>query len=429
MLMWCAISTDATNSRQSKVPMLRRLIVIVTAAILFSNSLTLAESKKPKPPDEFPPSPLEITTPDPLLPRLPKDKQPLTLEERQKLEPALDALNQEAAAKLQAGDQVAAFEIWNRELRLRRFLGSLAEVQALSRVSAIAWNQNNSPEVQYITHRLQAIQKQAQSQKTTAEIDLELWRSLGQAYQNVRSPKLAVEAYNQVLLVVRQQKNPTAVVEILKTIGELHLSWFDYRKAAPIYEELLGLATSQGERLNEVTYLQRLADIYEQTNQLQQSLNVLNKLAEIYLNENNLTEIPELKLAIASDYESLAKKDPNLLLEAFKNYQEAYTTAWQLQEYVRAGEALQKLIALYRSQGQTDEALQASEILVQIQAQAVNFYGMMQAYDQIGQLYLERKQFPQALTAFQKGLELAQQLKHEEAYFTGQIEKVSKANL
>ena len=428
MLMWYAMS-NATNSRQSKVPMLRRLIVIVTAAILFNSSLTLAESKKPIPPDKFPPSPLEITTPDPLLPRLPKDKQSLTLEERQKLEPALDALNQEAGVKLQAGEQVAAFEIWNRELSLRRFLGSLAEVQALSRVGAIAWKQNDSPEVQYITQRLQAIQKQAESQKTTAEIDLQLWRSLGEAYQNVRSPKLALEAYDQVLLVVRQQKNPTALVEILKTIGELHLSWFDYRKAAPIYEELLSLATSPGERVNEVTYLQRLAEIYEQTKQPQQSLNVLNKLAEIYVNENNLTEIPELKLAIASDYESLAKKDPNLLLEAFKNYQEAYTTAWQLQEYVRAGEALQKLIALYRSQGQTDEALQTSQILVQTQAQAANFYGMMQAYDQIGQLYLERKEFPQALTAFKKGLELAQQLKYEEAYFTGQIEKVSKANL
>lgn len=423
------MSTHTTNSRQSKVPMLRRLIVIVTAAILFNSSLTLAESKKPIPPDKFPPSPLEITTPDPLLPRLPKDKQSLTLEEQQKLEPALDALNQEAGAKLQAGDEVAAFEIWNRELRLRRFLGSLAEVQALSRVGAIAWKENDGPEVQYITQRLQAIQKQAESQKTTAEIDLQLWRSLGQAYQNVRSPKLALEAYSQVLLVVRQQKNPIALVEMLKTIGELHLSWFDYRKAAPIYEELLALATSQGERVNEVTYLQRLADIYEQTKQPQQSLNVLNKLAEIYVNENNLTEIPELKLAIASDYESLAKKDPNLLLEAFKNYQEAYTTAWQLQEYVRAGEALQKLIALYRSQGQTDEALQASQILVQTQTQATNFYGMMQAYDQIGQLYLERKEFPQALTAFKKGLELAQQLKYEEAYFTGQIEKVSKANL
>ncbi|MDZ8262635.1 hypothetical protein [Nostoc sp. ChiQUE01b] len=408
--------------------MLRHLIAIATATILFSNSLTLAESKPPKPPDKFPPSPLEITTPDPLSPRSPKNKQPLTSQERQKLESALDALNQEAAAKLQAGEPIAAFEIWNRELRLRRFLGSLAEVQALSRVGAIAWKQNDAQEVQYITQRLQAIQKQAQSQKKTAPIDLELWRSLGEAYKNVRSSKLAIEAYDQVLLVVRQQKDQTAVLETLKTIGELHLSWFDYRKAAPIYEELLSLATSLGDRVNEVTYLQQLADIYEQTDQPQQSLNVLNKLAEIYVNENNLTEIPELKLAIASDYESLAKKDPNLLLEAFKNYQEAYTTAWQLKEYVRAGDALQKLIALYRSQGQTEEALQASEILVQIQAQAANFYGMMQAYDQIGQLYLERKEFPQALTAFQQGLKLAQQLKHEEAYFTGQIKKLSKAN-
>ncbi|MEH2139655.1 tetratricopeptide repeat protein [Nostoc sp.] len=409
--------------------MLKRLIVIVTAAILFSSSLTLAESKKPKVPDKFPPSPLEITTPDPLLPRLPKDKQPLTLQEQQNLEPALDALNQEAAAKLQAGEPVAAFEIWNRELRLRRFLGSLAEVQALSRVGAIAWKQNDGEEVQYITQRLQAIQKQAESQKKTAQVDLELWRALAQAYENVRSIKLAVEAYDQVLLVVRQQKDTTALVEMLKTIGELHLSWFDYPKAAPVYEELLGFATSQGERVNEITYLQRLAYIYEQTQQPQQSLNVLNKLLEIYVSENNLTKIPELKLAIASDYESLAKKDPNLLLEAFKNYQEAYTTAWQLKEYVPAGDALQKLIALYRSQGQIDEALQASQILVQTEAQAANFYGMMQAYDQIGQLYIERKDFPQALTAFKQGLELAQQLKHEEAYFSGQIEKVSKANL
>ncbi|MEH2287217.1 tetratricopeptide repeat protein [Nostoc sp.] len=408
--------------------MLRHLIAIATATILFNNSFALAESKPPKPPDQFPPSPLEITTPDPLSPRSPKDKQPLTPQERQKLEPALDALNQDAAAKLQAGEPIAAFEIWNRELRLRRFLGSLAEVQALSRVGAIAWKQNNSQEVQYITQRLQAIQKQAQSHKKTTPIDLELWRSLGEAYKNVRSSKLAIEAYDQVLLVVRQQQDQIAVLETLKTIGELHLSWFDYRKAAPIYEELLSFATSQGDRVNEVRYLQQLAYIYEQTDQPQQSLNVLNKLTEIYANENNLTKILELKLAIASDYESLAKKDPNLLLEAFKNYQEAYTTAWQLKEYVRAGDALQKLIALYRSQGQTQEALQASEILVQIQAQAANFYGMMQAYDQIGQLYVERKEFPQALTAFQQGLKLAQQLKHQEAYFTGQIAKLSKAN-
>jgi tetratricopeptide (TPR) repeat protein len=409
--------------------MLQRLIVIVTAAILFSSSLTLAESKKPIQPDKFPPSPLEITTPDPLLPRLPNDKQPLTQGEMQKLEVALDELNQEATAKLQAGDKVAAFEIWNRELRLRRFLGSLAEVQALSRVGAIAWNQNDSPELQYITQRLQAIQKQAQPKKTAAQkaVDLELLRSLGEAYQKVRLPKRAIEVYEQVLAVVRQQ-DATAVVETLKTIGELNLSWFDYPKAATTYEELLALATSKGDRPNELAYLKQLAYVYEQAKQPQQAINVLNKLAEIYVNENNLTEMPVLKLAIASDYESLAKENPSRLQEAFKNYQEAYTTAWQLQQYVRASEALQKLIALYRSQGQIDEALQASQILVETERLAVNFYGMMQGYDQIGQLHLERKEYPQALTAFQKGLELAQQIKHEEAYFTQQIEKLSKTN-
>ncbi|MBW4612665.1 MAG: hypothetical protein KME21_05180 [Desmonostoc vinosum HA7617-LM4] len=404
--------------------MLRRLGFIVAATILFSSSLTLAESKKPKQPDKYPPSPLEATTSDPLLPPL-LNKQPLSAEELQKLEAALDELNQQAASKLQAGDKVAAFDIWNRELRLRRYLGLVSEVKALSRVGAIAWNQNDTQEVQYITQRLQAIQKQALSEKS---VDLQLWRSLGEAYQNVRVPKQAVEAYNQVLAMVRQQKDTAAEVQTLKTIGGLHLSWFDYPQAAKTYEELLSFATAQGDRFNEVAYLQQLAYIYELANQPQSSINTRNQLAEIYTSQNNFTEIPKLKLAIASNYESLAKENPNLLIEAFKNYQQAYNTAWQLQQYVRSGEALQKLIALYRSQGQIDEALQASQILVEVEERAVNFYGMMQAYDQIGKLYLERKEYPQALTAFQKGLELAQQIKHEEAYFTQQIEKLSKGN-
>jgi tetratricopeptide (TPR) repeat protein len=407
--------------------MLRRLSIIFTAAVLWqlSSSLTLAESKKPKQPDKYPPSPLEVVIPDPLLPPL-LDKQQLSLQQLQTLEIELDKLSQGAEAKLQGGDRVAAFEIWNRELRLRRFLGSLAEVQALSRVGTIASNENDRQEVFYVTQRLQAIQKQAVSPNNS---DLELWRSLGEAYQKVRSPKLALEVYDQVLATVRQQKDVVAEVATLKTMGELHLSWFDYPKAAATYQELLSLADSQGDRLNQVAYLQQLAYIYNEGREYQQSINTLGKLAEIASQENNLTELPKLKLAIAANYESLAKAKPDLLQEAFKTYQEAYTTAWELQQYVNASEALQKLITLYRSQGQVDEALQTSQILVETETRAVNFYGIMQAYDQIGQIYLERKQYPQALIAFQKGLELAQQIKHEEAYFNQQIEKVSKINL
>ncbi|OUL23118.1 tetratricopeptide repeat protein [Nostoc sp. 106C] len=407
--------------------MLHRLSVIITTVLFwqFSCSLTLAESQKPKQPDKFPPSPLEKITPDPLLSPL-VDPQKLTPSQLQQLAPQIDQLNEAAAAKLEAGDQVAAFEIWNRELRLRRLYGSLPEVQALSRVGAIAFNQNNREEVQYITERLQAVQKQTLSQPL---IDLQLLRSLGEAYQKVRSPKLALEIYERVLATVRQQKDAAAVVDTLKTMGEIHLAWFDYPKAAATYQELLSLATANGNRLNEVAYLQELAYIYEQAKEPQQSINILSKLAEIYVSENNTTPLPKLKLAIASNYQLLAKEKPSLLAEAFKNYQEAYTTAWELEQYVDAGEALQQLIALYRSQGQIDDALQTSQILIEAQTKAANFYGMMQAYDQMGQIYLERKQNPQALAAFQKGLELAQQLKYDESYFAQQIEKLSKANL
>ena len=329
-------------------------------------------------------------------------------------------MNQQATTQLQAGDRVGAFETWNREIRLRRYFGALTEVQALSRVGAIAWNENDKPQVRYVTDRLQSIQK---SEKTP---NLELLQALGQAYQKVRSPKLAVEVYNQALTLVRQQQDSSAEIETLKTIAEVHLSWFDYQNAAATYEQLLSLASIKGNLESELAYLQQLAYVYQQAKQVQLSLNTRTKIAEIYQSQNNLAELSGLKLAIASDYQSLAKENPNLLKDAFKNYQEAYTTAWQSQQYARAGEALQKLISLYRSQGQLEEALQATQILVQTEQRAVNFYEMMNAYDQMGQIHLERKEYPQALTAFKKGLELAQQLKHQEAYFTEKVQQASK---
>lgn len=405
--------------------MIRRLSLYITATATFwflCTSLTLA-AKKPTQPDKFPPSPLEITAPDPLLPRSLKDKTPLTPEERQQLGVALDDLNQQATAKWQSGDKLAAYEIWNRELRLRRFIGTLAEVQALSRVGGIAWSDNQRAQVQYITQRLREIQKQTQSQKTA---DLELLQALGQAYQQVRAPKEAVQIYEQVLAVVRQQGDTQAELETLKIIGELHLSWFDYPSAAKTYEQLLAFASAKNDRTNELAYLQQLAYIYEQAQQPQNALKVRSKIAKMYQEANNFTQFPVLNQEIAEDYELLARENPSLLQEAFRNYQVAYTTAWELQQYVRAAEALRKLIALYRSQGQIEEALQTSQILVQAEELAVNFYGLMNAYEQIGQMYVERKNYPQALTAFQKGLELAQQLKYNEAYFTEQIQKLPK---
>ncbi|MFN6324634.1 MAG: tetratricopeptide repeat protein [Aphanizomenon sp.] len=402
--------------------MLQRFIFIITTIIVWHLCIftTLAAEKKIEDLDKFPPNPLEITINDPILPNLP-NKRELTATELQKLRTDLDGLNQEAQMTIQREDKKKAFEIWNRELRLRRFLGTLSEVEALSRVGEIAWNQNEREEVRYISKRLQVIQSEMEKQKNT---DLQLWKSLGTAYQKIRIPKLGVLVYEQILILVKAQKDVSMEIETLKNIGELHLSWFDYSQAANTYQKLLNLAINQGDKNNELEYLEQLNYIYAQAKQPQAAIDILNQLVQIYINQQNLNQIPALKLAIATNYESLAKENTNLKQQAFDNYQEAYTSAWQLEQYARAGEALEKLIAFYRSEKQIDAALQTGKILIETQTLANNFYGLMLAYDEIGNLYLERQEYAQALTAFEKGLAMAKQLKYQEAYFTQQIEKL-----
>lgn len=397
--------------------MLRRLSVAVTVAMfwLCCSSVALADSKKSKP-DEFY-NPLEITTPDPLLPTSTVDR-PLNPLERQNLAAALDELNQQAAAKLKAGNRVRAFEIWNRELRLRRTLGSLEEVKALGRVGAIAWSENQGTQLKIITQRLQAIQQKIKAQQS---VNLNLLRSLGVAFEQVRVPKSAIEVYEQILVAVRQRQDTAAVEATLKTIAALNLSWFDYTKASAAYEELLALASSKSDRGSSVTYLQQLAYIYEQADQHPQAVKIKQQLAELYLNQEDFTQVPALRLAIASDYESLGQ-----LEEAFLNYQEAYALAWSLQQYYRASDALRKLVTLYRSHGQIKEALQTSEILLEADDRSSNFYGMMNTYDQRGQIYLKIGDYREAFAAFQKGLRLAQQLSYQETYFDQQIDHVNR---
>ena len=412
-------------------PIRGRSILVTTVLSLWLCCSSVALAQRQESSSNTPLNPLEVTTPDPLLPR---SNQPLSPQERQSLAAALDQLNVQAQAQLVAGNSVGAFEIWNRELRLRRALGTLAEVQALGRVGAIAWSENETTQVQIITRRLQAIQQQIQSQPTT---DFTLLRSLGYAYRQVRSPQQAIEVYNQILAIERQQQNTVAAENTLRTIAELHLSWFDYSQAAKSYEELLNIATSRGDafggsrsrsvskrsdhRISEVTYLQQLAYIYDRARQYQQAVTVKQRLADLYLNEAQFTQVPALRLAIASDYQALGQ-----IQQAFENYQEAYASAWSLQQYARAGDALRRLIVLYRSQGQVAEALQTSQILLEADNKAANFYGLMNTYDQIGQIHLQNGDENAALTAFEQGLAIAQQLQYQQPYFTQQIQQIQQ---
>ncbi|HEY9813505.1 MAG TPA: tetratricopeptide repeat protein [Candidatus Sericytochromatia bacterium] len=389
----------------------RKLIKAAIATTLFllcGNSMVLADNQQPAP------NPLEITTPDLLLPR----NQPLNEQELLQFKASLDQLNSQATTQLRSGNKLAAYDIWHRELRLRRQLGALEEVAALARVGGIAWEDNQKAEVKLITQRLQAIQQQAQNQ---VPVDLALLQSVGQAYQQVRVIAPAIDVYQQILTSSQQQQNQPKVVETLNSLAELYLDWFDYPKAAENYEQLLKLSQQQVDVRDQLIYLQQLADIYDKAKQPENSIRIKQQLIEIYLKQQTVDKLPPVKIAIASDYEAINKPD-----EASQNYQEAYQIAISQQHFADAGAALDKLGALYYSHNHPDAALQIYQTLLEVEQQSYDFYGLMNTYDHIGQIYFAQRNFEQAKAAFQQGLDLANSLKYQENYFASQIERVNQ---
>ncbi|MEG4205195.1 tetratricopeptide repeat protein [Microcoleus sp. Pol7_A1] len=389
--------------------------------------------------DQFSPNPLEITTPDPLTPA----NESLSSTQREELTAALEELNLEAAAKLQAGDGAGAFEIWFRELRLRRYLGPAAEIAALSRVGSVAWSNGKNLELQLITKRLQAIQKQVKSQ---VPLNTELLPTLVAAFQQVRAKGPTVEVYQEILENARQNEDILAQGQILKAIGLIHINWLSYDKAAPVYEELATLIQENRDLFaansavqnsavvagngappqpvtppTEVDTLRQLAYVYQQSKQPLKAIAAREKLASVYLNLQNPSAIPPLKIAIASDYQTIGQI--NL---AAQYYQEAYNLAVPIQQYAQASEALDKLALLYRAQKQWEPTLRIYQMQLLLEERAYNFYGLMNAYDNIGQVYQEMTAYDKALEAYQKGLEVAKRLGHRQEYFDKKILKVNK---
>ncbi|MEB3826348.1 tetratricopeptide repeat protein [Phormidium sp. CCY1219] len=369
-------------------------------------------------PPPLPPNPLEAIAPDPLLPKPPKKNEELTAEQLRELDTALDELNGEASAELAAGNTREAFEIWYRELRLRRYFGPETEVEALTRVGAIAWEREQITPVQFIEGRMAAIYQANCTGEQTCE--LSLLERLGQGFQVLRSRDFAIQVYRQILTHARDRQDIPAQEAALTLIGGLYLEKLDYANAAAPYEQLLNIATSRGNVPQQIAYIEDLAFIYTQANRLEKAIAMRQRLVRYYSTPESGQKIPELKLAIATDYETLG-----YLQSAINTYQETYTLAWAQQQFYIARDALQALARIYKNAEQIDAALEVYEALLLVDRRAYNLYGIMNTYDEIGQLHLEQNNYANAERAFKNALEIARQLNYQEAYFTEKIQQLS----
>jgi tetratricopeptide (TPR) repeat protein len=362
----------------------------------------------------FPPNPLEITEPDPLLPRLLVDR-PLSPQERRELTTATNEIQQQAEQKFRGGDIVGAIELWNRELRLRRVLGIQEEVPALGRVGEVAWQESQTTEVRLITERLQQIEQEVQAQ---TPVDYDLLLAIAQSYEKMRAFDPAITLYNQILTQARQRQDVVLEETTLAALAQLNLAWFNYGDAATAYLQLIDLTADPEKK---VEYMTQLAYAYQQDNQLEQAIAVQQQLVDIYELVQEYMQIPPLKLTIGDNYQALNRPD-----RAAPNYQEAYAIARSTQQYGYAGDALNRLATLYRSLNRPNDALVVYQLVIDVAQQSYDNLGIMEAYDQIGQIYREIGNNNQAIASFRRALQIAQQLNYKVSYFNTQIQQLSQ---
>ena len=362
---------------------------------------------------------LEIPLDDPLLPS-PKINRDLSPLEIRRIKQEVTKINQEATAELARGNQELAFQLWFRELRLQRALGREAEVIALGRIGNIAWQQNRGLELREIAERLITIEQKAQTENN---LNNEFLNAIGVAYKQIKYLDQAINIYKIILEEARQQNDLVAEQNNLELLGKLYLAKFDYLSAALIYEDLLTLVENNlareenSERIE--TYLLELVEIYHRLEQPEAAIKSQKQLIDQYITEGRINSVATLKIAVGNDYQNL--QQPQL---ASQYYQEAYTLAQSLQQVALAADALTQLAILYKQENQLQLAISTYQQLIDTEQKADNFYGLMNAYDNLGNIYLEIEDYSQALVSFEAGLAIAESLNYRIDYFVNKIQQV-----
>ena len=350
-----------------------------------------------------PTDPLVIDRNDPLIPQG-YGRRELSSFEKYRIQKEIANLDKAAKNKLDRGNTTLAMELWYRQLRLARIIGTKAEIKALGKVGAIAWSENLGTDVRNIADRLITIQADENKNK---ELSPELLGGLASAYESVRYLDKAIDAYQQKL-----DQDQATESKTLDKLGQLYLGIFDYENAALIYQEKLAKKKIEDRE----AVLKTLKDIYDSAGETNKSIATKQQLIKQYINQNKKQKIPALEIAIAHDYETL-KQDK----KAIAAYRKAWETASKAKQLALASEALIGIGKLHQEQGNLERAIDTYNKLLVIQQQSYNYYGLINTYDTLGKISLKSNQIDKAKQYFEQGLEIAKTLDYKIEYFRDQI--------
>ncbi|NER84750.1 MAG: hypothetical protein F6K42_35590 [Leptolyngbya sp. SIO1D8] len=353
---------------------------------------------------------------DPLLPTFPVSR-PLSPLEKFDLEIALDELAAKAERHYLEGEIELAFQEWMREVRLRRILGYPDEIQAMQRVGLRAWENARTQETQLLTLRLRQIQADLLSQES---LNNRLLEGVAAVFEVLRDIDAAIAVYETLIVRAAQAGNRTERQRLLENLANLQETWFRFEVAGKTYQSLLAsIATSENDPLRRVQYLQGAIRNYQDAGQLQTTINYQRRLLRQYEETAQIQGIPALMLAIARNYRDLED-----VSQASNYYQATYATALVQNQSSIARDAIQDLASIYLSLERPDDVLYLYEQQIAVERLSYNGYGLMQVFDQLGQLHETLADPEAAILAYQEGLILAEHLGYRAAYFKNRLQRL-----
>ena len=393
----------------------KNLLLILSLFLLNQSPRILAQETKPV-------NPLTTNFSHELLPKVDRN---LTSFEENRINEKIIELDTSAKEQIKLDNPDEAFSLWYEAINLSRSLGVEKELTTITQVANVAWNRQRSQDISFLQQRLLVIEQENKTTKVNRsggdntpiqQINPEILPLLIDAYSSLHYLDKLLEIYQQQLAIARENNEEEDIYTNLDRLGELYLAKFDYYQAQPTYEELLTIARSNENYLAESNYLQRLAEISQALVNPENSVKYKEELAIIYEQDNQLTTLSRLKIAIGNDYRDLKKAQL-----ASDYYQQAFTLALSLEQYAIAGDALKQLGKLYQEYQQFDAALNIYQELIKIESNSYNYYGLMNTYDFIATIYTLQEDYNSALSYFQRAMTIASQLQYKEDYFQQKI--------
>ncbi len=379
--------------------------------------VALAQALRPEVRFPFLADPLADVPRDPLLPTPPVAR-PLSPLEQYTLEQDLDQLAAQAEALAQSGDTQAALDLWIREVRLRRLLGVDRELAAIDRVALRLRDFNATEPLQLLSVRLDVIEP---TLDINAPADLPRLEGMASTYATLGDVEAATALRQRLAERALATGDRTEHQTQLELLASLYADWFDFDQAAETYGELVQLAQTNGVLEDEVRFLRAHINNLEQAQQFELALTAQQRLLTIYSSTEALWPlVAELQHRMAQNHRQLGDLDT-----ASRQYQAAYTNAISNQQFDVAAEAIRTLASLYRELERWPDVDYLYQQLLLVEREAINAYGLMDTFDQLGQLYEQSGDPESALLAYREGLILARQLGHRQAYFEEQIKRLS----